>query len=106
MRLKDVIFKDSLVYGVTMNLSIISAIILTPQYTRTLAMSDYGIMDIFNTWNSLITNFLPVGMLTIIMIIYDDLKTKGRYAEISGNDLCLPHFYISPLFAHSICCPR
>lgn len=92
------IFKDSLVYGVTMNLSIISAIILTPQYTRTLTMSDYGIMDIFNTWNSLITNFLPVGMLTIIMIIYDDLKTKEDKRKSLGT-IFVYLIFISVLFS-------
>lgn len=79
------IFKDSLAYGVTMNLSIISAILLTPNYTRTLAMGDYGIMDIFNTWNNLLGNFLPAGLITIIILIYADLKTKEERKKSMGT---------------------
>ncbi|MBP7477666.1 MAG: oligosaccharide flippase family protein, partial [Chitinophagales bacterium] len=85
MRLKDVIFKDSIAYGVTMNLSIISAILLTPNYTRILSMGDYGVMDIFNTWNNLLGNILPAGLITIIILIYADLKTKEDRKKSMGT---------------------
>jgi O-antigen/teichoic acid export membrane protein len=74
------LFGDSFIYGITGYLTVIAGIILTPIYTRILSKSEYGIMDIFNTWNTFAMAILPIGLITSIVTFYpevsDNLKKK------------------------------
>lgn len=99
MRLKDVILKDSFVYGFTMNLSILSAIFLTPIYTRMIPGADYGIMDIFNTWNAMISNIIPFGMVSVVIMLYNDVKDHPEERRKTFGSISLFFAFVSTVFA-------
>lgn len=99
MRLKDVLLKDSIVYGFTMNLSILSAIFLTPIYTRMIPDADYGIMDIFNTWNAMISNIIPFGMISVIMIFYNEVKNNPEEKRRTFGSMFMFLVFVSIIFS-------
>ncbi|MFT6244126.1 MAG: O-antigen/teichoic acid export membrane protein [Salibacteraceae bacterium] len=68
------LLKDSFIYGVSKYLSAFAAIFLMPIYTRELSKADYGVMDLFNSWNSLLIMILPLGLITSIFRFYHDFK--------------------------------
>lgn len=74
MKLLKRIFSDSIIYGVSSYLSVVAAIFLTPIYTRILLKTDYGAMDIINTWISLVVAILPLGLLNAVVRFYPDFK--------------------------------
>ena len=59
MQLRKVFFNDTLVYGVTGYLGLVASFFLTPFYTRILTKEDYGLLDLFNVWNSFFALVLP-----------------------------------------------
>jgi len=74
MGLKQVFFKDSVIYGLSSYLSLIAAFILTPIYTRIFSKEDYGIMDLFSTWNNFFILIIPLGLSTAILRMYHDFS--------------------------------
>lgn len=76
MRLGKVILKDSAVYGFIKYLSVFSALLLTPVYTRIISKESYGIMELFNTWNTMLLAIIPLGMTTAVLKYYPDYKDK------------------------------
>ena len=76
MQLRKVFFNDTLVYGVTGYLGLVASFFLTPFYTRILTKEDYGLLDLFNVWNSFFALVLPLGLFTAILRLYKDFKNK------------------------------
>ncbi|MGB0524008.1 MAG: lipopolysaccharide biosynthesis protein [Flammeovirgaceae bacterium] len=70
------VFSDSIVYGFSRYLSLFAAIFLTPIFTRILTKADYGIMDIYNSWNALMIAVLPLGLLNAIIRFYPEVKDQ------------------------------
>lgn len=81
MKLTKVIFKDSFAYGFIRYLSLIAAIMLTPIYTRTLSKESYGLMELFNSWNTMALAILPLGMTTAILKYYPDFKDNRTHLK-------------------------
>lgn len=99
MKLSQIIFKDSIAYGAVRYLSILSAIILTPIYTRLISMESYGAMEIFNTWNAVIIGCLPLGLLTALQKYYPENKNdktslKSMLGTILLSLIVLNLFYV------------
>lgn len=83
------IFSDTLVYGITKYLSVAASIFLTPIYTRLLSKEDFGIMDVFNTWNTMIIAILPLGLYNAILRFYPDVKEQpDEKRKVLGSILC------------------
>jgi O-antigen/teichoic acid export membrane protein len=109
MSLKELFFKDTIIYGLTSYLSLAAAFFLTPIYTRILSKADYGIMDLFNTWNNFFLLILPLGLTSAILRLYSDFKddelTKRKYLgtlflTILGSYtiyILIMIFFISPI---------
>lgn len=76
MSLKQVFLKDSFVYGFSSYLSLFAAMMLTPIYTRTLTKEDYGVMDLYNTWNNFFIVVIPLGLTAAIIRLYQDFSSK------------------------------
>lgn len=76
MSLKKVIFKDSFYYGITSYLGIIAGVIFTPIYTRAFSKSEYGMMDLINTWNSFSQMIIPLGLPYAILRFYQEYNKK------------------------------
>lgn len=68
--------KDSAIYGITKYVSVISAIFLTPIYTRIIPRFEYGIMDIFNIWISFCALLIPLGMIEAMPRMWADVSEK------------------------------
>lgn len=86
MKLSQVLIKDSVVYGFVKYLSLISAILLTPIYTRLISKESYGIMELYNTWNTMLLSCIPLGMTTAILKYYPDSKNdKKLLKDILGT---------------------
>jgi O-antigen/teichoic acid export membrane protein len=73
MRIRKLL-SDSAVYGITGYLTIISGILLTPLYTRIFTKEEYGIMDLFNTWNTFAIAIIPLGLIQAITRFYPDFS--------------------------------
>ncbi len=67
---------ESAVYGLSSYIGVFASIFLTPIYTRILSKGDYGIMDIFLTWNNLFMTILPFGLIGGLLRFYPDYKTE------------------------------
>jgi O-antigen/teichoic acid export membrane protein len=77
--LKKVFFKDSIFYGATSYLSVLAGIILTPIYTRYFTKEEYGMMDLVNTWNTLMLLLIPLGLTTaMVRLYYDYHEDEGK----------------------------
>ncbi len=68
------LFKDSIAYGITGYLTVVAGILLTPLYTRMFTKEDYGILDIFNTWNAFAIAIIPLGIISGIVRYFPDIK--------------------------------
>jgi len=55
---------------------VFSALLLTPVYTRIISKESYGIMELFNTWNTMLLAIIPLGMTTAVLKYYPDYKDK------------------------------
>lgn len=86
------LFSDSIIYGVTKYLSIIASLFLTPIYTRILSKSDFGVMDIYNTWIALFIAILPLGFMNGLLRFYPESK----------NNLTLKKQYLGTIFTSQI----
>lgn len=77
---------DSFVYGLVRYLGILSGIVLTPVYTRLLTKEDYGLIEIFVTWNALVTMVIPLGLPTALQRFYPEVASEGtRKRELLGT---------------------
>ena len=86
MKCGTTLIKDSIVYGSFKDLSILSALILTPIYTRIISKESYGLMELFNTWNNLVIAILPLGIVTTVIKFYPEYKSnKNALQSIVGN---------------------
>ena len=65
---------ESAVYGLSSYIGVFASIFLTPIYTRILSKGDYGIMDIFLTWNNLFMTILPFGLIGGLFRFYPEYK--------------------------------
>lgn len=86
------LFSDSIIYGATKYLSIIASLFFTPIYTRILSKSDFGVMDIYNTWISLFIAILPLGFMNGILRFYPETR----------NNLTLKKQYLGTIFISQI----
>lgn len=68
------IFKDTLIYGITNYLAVFASLFLTPMYTRYFLKSEYGVMEIFNTWSSFALILIPLGLSGSMLRFYEDVK--------------------------------
>lgn len=82
-----------------MNLSILSAIFLTPIYTRMIPGQDYGIMDIFNTWNAMISNIIPFGMVSVVIMLYNDVKDQPEERRKTFGSITIFFGFVSAVFS-------
>jgi len=69
---------ESAVYGLSSYIGVFASIFLTPIYTRILSKGDYGIMDIFLTWNNLFMTILPFGLIGGLFRFYPEYKNDIR----------------------------
>lgn len=83
------LLKDSVVYGFSSYLSLAVAIFLTPIYTRTLTKEEYGIMDLFTTWNNIFILIIPLGLTAAVLRHYKDFQ----------HDETLNRKYLGTVFA-------
>lgn len=67
---------ESAVYGLSSYIGVFASIFLTPIYTRILSKGDYGIMDIFLTWNNLFLTILPFGLIGGLLRFYPEYKKE------------------------------
>ena len=86
------LFSDSMIYGATKYLSIIASLFFTPIYTRILSKSDFGVMDIYNTWINLFIAILPLGFMNGILRFYPETR----------NNLTLKKQYLGTIFISQI----
>ena len=86
------LLSDSIIYGATKYLSIIASLFFTPIYTRILSKSDFGVMDIYNTWISLFIAILPLGFMNGILRFYPETR----------NNLTLKKQYLGTIFISQI----
>lgn len=88
MKFGKTLIKDSIIYGSVKYLNILSALILTPIYTRIISKESYGLMELFNTWNNLVIAVLPLGIVTAAVKFYPEYKSnKDALQSILGNML-------------------
>jgi O-antigen/teichoic acid export membrane protein len=86
MSLKRVFFKDTFLYGITSYLGLLAGIILTPIYTRFLSKEEFGIMDLYNTWNNFFIIIIPLGLSTAILRTFHDYNNnKNELKENLGT---------------------
>ncbi|MCB1023437.1 MAG: oligosaccharide flippase family protein [Acidobacteria bacterium] len=81
MSLRNLFFKDTVIYGFTSYLALAAAFFLTPIYTRILSKADYGTMDLFNTWNNFFVLILPIGLTSAILRLYVDFKDERELSK-------------------------
>lgn len=74
MSLRKVFLKDSVLYGITSYLSLLTGIILTPIYTRLLSKEEFGMMDLYNTFNNFAILIIPLGLTTAIIRTYSEFQ--------------------------------
>lgn len=89
---------DSAVYGLSSYVGVFASIFLTPVYTRILSKGDYGIMDIFLTWNNVFMTVLPFGLLGGLIRYYPDYKKDIK--SLTGTILV---FLMVVAFIYSLC---
>lgn len=92
------LLSDSFVYGFTGYLNLLAGIFLTPLYTRTLSMTDYGVLDIFNTWNGFVLAVLPLGLPNALSRWYPEMRedlseVRKLYGTILVSMLILVMIY-------------
>jgi O-antigen/teichoic acid export membrane protein len=83
MSLKRVFFKDTFLYGITSYLGLVAGIILTPIYTRFLSKEEFGLMDLYNTWNNFFIIIIPLGLSTAILRTFHDYNNNKE--ELKEN---------------------
>src|SRR5438445_8438827 len=69
---------DSVVYGAVRYLAVFSGAVLTPIYTRLLTKEDYGLIEIFVTWNMFAAMVLPLGLPTALQRFYPDVADDAE----------------------------
>lgn len=74
MNILKKVLGESAVYGLSSYIGVFASIFLTPIYTRILSKGDYGIMDIFLTWNNLLMTILPFGLIGGLFRFYPEYK--------------------------------
>lgn len=74
MNILKKVLGESAVYGLSSYIGVFASIFLTPIYTRILSKGDYGIMDIFLTWNNLFMTILPFGLIGGLFRFYPEYK--------------------------------
>lgn len=74
MRLRILLAGETLIYGTSRYASLIAALFLTPIYTRLLSKADYGVMDIFNRWNSFALSVIPLGLFSAMVRFHHEMK--------------------------------
>lgn len=77
MKLRN-LFSDSLLYGIPKYLGYVSAILLTPVYLRIFSKAEYGVLEIFHSWNTFIIVVIPFGLLPAIERYYIEEKTPRK----------------------------
>lgn len=81
---------DSVVYGAVRYLGLLSGIVLTPVYTRLLTKEDYGLIEIFVTWNAMVAMVIPLGLPTALQRFYPEVAIEGaRKRELLGTLLVM-----------------
>ena len=78
MNILKKVLGESAVYGLSSYIGVFASIFLTPIYTRILSKGDYGIMDIFLTWNNLFMTILPFGLIGGLFRFYPEYKNDIR----------------------------
>jgi O-antigen/teichoic acid export membrane protein len=106
MSLKKVFIKDSMLYGITSYLSLLTGIILTPIYTRVLSKEEFGLMDLYNTLNNFALLIIPLGLTTAIIRNYSEIQSDSIQKKQSLGTLlftlitgCILYVYFSLFFA-------
>jgi O-antigen/teichoic acid export membrane protein len=66
---------ESAIYGLSSYIGVFASMFLTPIYTRILSKGDYGIMDVFLTWNNLLLTILPFGLIGGLIRYYPEYKS-------------------------------
>lgn len=93
------LLSDSFVYGLTGYLNVLAGIFLTPIYTRTLSMTDYGVLDIFNTWNGFALVLLPLGLPNALNRWYPDVKDQHEGAKTLFSTILLAVLVVGVVYA-------
>jgi O-antigen/teichoic acid export membrane protein len=90
------LLKDTFVYGITRYLSLFSALLLTPLYTRYFLKSEYGVLDIFNTWVGFASVIVPLGLIASILRLLPESKKNIKYNIYSpcSTKCYLFNFYV------------
>ena len=78
MNILKKVLGESAAYGLSSYIGVFASIFLTPIYTRILSKGDYGIMDIFLTWNNLFLTILPFGLIGGLFRFYPEYKNDIR----------------------------
>ena len=79
------VFGESIIYGLSSYVGVLASIFLTPIYTRILSKADYGLMDIYMTWNNLFMTILPFGLIGGLFRFYPEYKE--RIKSLTGTIL-------------------
>ena len=74
MNILKKVLGESVAYGLSSYVGVFASIFLTPIYTRILSKGDYGIMDVFLTWNNLFMTILPFGLIGGLLRFYPEYK--------------------------------
>lgn len=90
---------DSFIYGFTGYLSVLAGIILTPIYSRILTKTEYGILDIFNTWNTFAMAIIPLGLISSIITFYPDVKDDPTQRKKLLGTILTTIFFFSFIYA-------
>lgn len=83
----------------TKYISVFAAIFLMPIYTRTLTKVDYGVMDIFNSWNGFIIMILPLGLITTIFRYYHDFNRNEKKKKVYLGTIFISLIILCLLYA-------
>ena len=76
MNILKKVLGESAIYGLSSYIGVFASIFLTPIYTRILSKGDYGVMDIFLTWNNLFFTILPFGLIGGLFRFYPEYKNN------------------------------
>jgi len=81
------LLKDTFVYGITRYLSLFSALLLTPLYTRYFLKNEYGVLDIFNTWIGFASIIVPLGLIASILRMLPESKNDLQKERKTTNTI-------------------
>lgn len=90
---------DSVVYGAVRYLGVLSGIVLTPVYTRLLTKEDYGLIEIFVTWNTLVTMVIPLGLPTALLRFYPEVANDAEHRRKTIGTLQVMALVAASLYA-------